>query len=124
MAQEQTHTVKGGVEMDRGTAEGHNGPGAEVPQSARESKTRGILRDAIRKVMEEIEHHEAEGKRHFQLAADLRKDLRESIRFLQEQGDIETRSNRSDATHQPLTEETNEKRKDSPSSKRKYRRRK
>jgi hypothetical protein len=49
-----------------------------------ESSTRGMLRDAIHKVMEEIEYHEREAKKHTQKAAELRKDLRESFAFLQE----------------------------------------
>ncbi len=52
-----------------------------------ESGARGMLRDAIEKVMKEIEHHEAEAKRHLQLAAQLRNDLRESIAFLRKQGE-------------------------------------
>jgi hypothetical protein len=49
-----------------------------------ESSTRGMLRDAIHKVMEEIEYHEREANKHTQKAAELRKDLRESFAFLQE----------------------------------------
>jgi hypothetical protein len=51
-----------------------------------ESSTRGILRDAIQKVMDKIEYHEREAKKHLEMAADLRKDLRESVAFLHEQG--------------------------------------
>jgi hypothetical protein len=58
-------------------------PAAEVQP---ESHARGILRQAIEKVMEEIEHHEEEAKKHSQQATQLRKDLRESIAFLQAQG--------------------------------------
>jgi hypothetical protein len=50
----------------------------------------GVLRDAIRKVMSEIEHHERAAKHHLEQAAGLRKALRESISFLQEQGDKRT----------------------------------
>jgi hypothetical protein len=48
---------------------------------------RGLLRDAIHKVMEEIEHHEREAKHHLEQAAQLRKALRESISFLHEEGE-------------------------------------
>jgi hypothetical protein len=53
-----------------------------------ESRTRGILRDAIHKVMEEIEHHEREARDHLKQAEALRKDLHESLAFLLEQGKI------------------------------------
>ncbi len=46
----------------------------------------GVLRDAIQKVTEEIEHHEREAKRHSQQAKDLRAELRESFSFLLGQG--------------------------------------
>jgi len=49
-----------------------------------ESSTKGMLRDVIHKVMEEIEHHEREAKKHTQKAAELRRDLRESFAFVQE----------------------------------------
>jgi hypothetical protein len=49
-----------------------------------ESSTKGLLRDAIQKVMEEIDYHEREAKRHLQQAEALRKDLRESFSFLEE----------------------------------------
>jgi hypothetical protein len=43
-----------------------------------------MLREAIQKVMEEIEFHEREAKHHLQLADELRNDLRDSFAFLQE----------------------------------------
>jgi hypothetical protein len=49
-----------------------------------ESSTKGMLRDVIHKVMEEIEHHEREAKKHTQKAGELRRDLRESFAFVQE----------------------------------------
>src|SRR5437762_492413 len=49
----------------------------------------GVLREAIKKVMEEIEHHEREAKRHSQQAKDLRKELRESFSYLLEKGEKE-----------------------------------
>ena len=49
-----------------------------------ESSTKGMLRDAIQKVMDEIEFHESEAKKHLQQAQSLRKDLRDSFSFLQE----------------------------------------
>ncbi len=52
-----------------------------------EGGSRGMLRGAIQKVMEEIEHHERQARHHLQQAAELRKALRESISFLQEQGE-------------------------------------
>lgn len=54
--------------------------------SAADSGTRAVLRDAIQKVMDEIQHHEREAKRHLQQAQDLRKELRESVAFLQAGG--------------------------------------
>jgi hypothetical protein len=60
---------------------------SEHPQERGVSSAKGLLQEAIRKVMEEIEHHENEAKKHLQQAAELRKDLRESIAFLQEQGE-------------------------------------
>ena len=60
---------------------------SEHNQEQRAVGAKGILQEAIRKVMEEIEHHENEAKKHLQQAAQLRKDLRESIAFLQEQGE-------------------------------------
>ena len=61
--------------------------GSEAAEGPQESKAKGILRDAIRRVMEDIERHEDAAKRHLQQAADLRKDLRDSIAFLQKQGE-------------------------------------
>jgi hypothetical protein len=58
-----------------------------VAAGQQESRTRGILREAIRKVMEEIEYHEKEAQQHLQQAAQLRKDLRDSLAFLQKQGE-------------------------------------
>src|SRR5262249_6139238 len=49
-----------------------------------ESSTKGMLREAIQKVMAEIEFHEQEANKHLQQAEALRKDLRESFAFLQE----------------------------------------
>jgi hypothetical protein len=44
-----------------------------------------MLRKAIQNVMGEIDYHEVEAQKHLQQAADLRKELRDSLRFLQEQ---------------------------------------
>jgi hypothetical protein len=44
-----------------------------------------MLREAIQKVMEEIAHHERAAKKHTQMAAALRKDLRDTFAFLQGQ---------------------------------------
>jgi hypothetical protein len=52
-----------------------------------ETNAKGMLRDAIHKVMEEIELHEREAKRHLQLADTLRKELRDSVKFMIEQKD-------------------------------------
>src|SRR6266404_3817656 len=57
-------------------------PTNDPPQD--ESSTKGMLRDVIHKVMEEIEHHEREAKKHTQKAAELRRDLRESFAFVQD----------------------------------------
>jgi hypothetical protein len=64
---------------------------AEVPappaaaEAGPESSTGRILREAIQKVMEQISHHEREAKKHLRQADQLRKDLRESFSFLQDQ---------------------------------------
>lgn len=47
----------------------------------------GVLREAIQKVVEEIEQHEREAKKHAQQARDLRSELRESFSYLLEQGE-------------------------------------
>jgi hypothetical protein len=62
-------------------------PEAEPKNTQPESEARALLRDAIAKVMREIEHHEAEAQRHAQQAATLRKELRESIAYLRKQGE-------------------------------------
>jgi hypothetical protein len=49
-----------------------------------EGGAKGMLRDAITKVMEEITHHEKEARRHVKQAEALKRDLRESFAFLQE----------------------------------------
>jgi hypothetical protein len=49
-----------------------------------ESGTKGMLRNAIQKVMDEVAFHEREAKKHLQMAEELRKDLRGSFAFLQE----------------------------------------
>jgi hypothetical protein len=51
-----------------------------------DSPTKGMLREAIQKVLEEIAHHETEAKKHLQQAQELRKDLRDSFSFLQDRG--------------------------------------
>ena len=64
------------------------------------SATRGMLRDAIQKVVTEIAFHESEASKHLKQAADLRKDLRESFAFVQDRGD-QTKANRTVAAGQP-----------------------
>ena len=66
----------------------HSGGESAAP----ESKARGMLRDVIHRVMQEIEHHETEARRHLQQAAELRKDLRDSIAFLQAEGEKRPRT--------------------------------
>jgi hypothetical protein len=65
-------------------------PKADAPVAAEteppESPTRGMLRDAIQKVMDQIAHHEKEAEKHLQMAAALRKELRESVAFLRAGG--------------------------------------
>src|SRR5262249_33805699 len=56
-----------------------------VAEPPPESGTKGMLREAIQKVMKEIEFHEEEAKRHLQQAEFLRKELRDSFSFLQDQ---------------------------------------
>ena len=64
-----------------------SGDASENEDAGPESKASGMLRDVIHKVMEEIEHHESEARRHLQQAAELRRDLRESLAFLQTEGE-------------------------------------
>ncbi len=62
-------------------------PGAAAPpEEQAESSAKGVLREAIQKVMTEIAYHEREAQRHLQQAEELRKDLRESFAFMLEQG--------------------------------------
>jgi hypothetical protein len=63
--------------------EGNEGP---APAGAADQGASGVLRDAIRHVLDEIEHHEREAKKHLQKARDLRKELRDSFAFVFEQG--------------------------------------
>jgi hypothetical protein len=68
------------------TTEGHETPAqTAVPAEQRESRTREMLREAIQNVMREIAYHEDDAQKHLQQAAELRRELRDSLRFLQEQ---------------------------------------
>ncbi len=69
-------------------------PTNDPPQD--ESSTKGMLRDVIHKVMEEIEHHEREAKKHTQKAAELRRELRESFAFVQEAKKSDARPGKAD----------------------------
>jgi hypothetical protein len=85
---------------------GTNQSAPEMPAGHEKSGAKGILREAIQKVMEEIEHHEREARHHLEQAAELRKALRESISFLHEEGEKKTpiairRGGRSDKTDRP-----------------------
>jgi hypothetical protein len=60
-------------------------PGTDEIQQ--DSSAKGILREAIQKVMKEISYHEREAEKHMQQAKALRKDLRDSFAFLQERQD-------------------------------------
>jgi len=65
-----------------------HGPAAAHPprrEEERESPAKGMLKEAITKVMEEIEFHEREAHKHRQQAEALKRDLRESFAFMQEQ---------------------------------------
>ena len=57
-----------------------------LPDAMLERGAKGILREAIQKVMKQIAHHEKEARKHLQQAQELRKDLSESFEFLQERG--------------------------------------
>jgi hypothetical protein len=89
MADEYTSSRVGGDSFgseslgtkEQGTAASH-----KPATPADESIARGVLRDAITKVMEEIQLHEREARRHLKLAEVLKRDLRESFAFLQERG--------------------------------------
>ena len=69
--------------FDAGTSQAES----EAVTGHGESGARGVLREAILKVMEEIEHHEREAKHHIEQAAELRKALRESVSFLHGEGE-------------------------------------
>ena len=88
---------------------GSNQTAHAVAAGHEEGGARGILREAIQKVMHEIEHHEKEARHHLQQAAELRKALRESISFLNEQGEKKptaiARTGRSDKAGGPVAEE-------------------
>jgi hypothetical protein len=73
------------VEAVKERADGSTSPASTEREP--ESETGRLLREAIQKVMEQINLHEREAKKHLQQAAELRKDLRESIAFLAEQGE-------------------------------------
>lgn len=66
--------------------ETHSG-GAGAPHSATapDHTVRGVLQGAIQKVMEEIDRHEQQAKRHLQQAEDLRKELLEGIRIVKQE---------------------------------------
>jgi hypothetical protein len=105
---------------DHGEREGR--PGMPRPE-APESRTRGILREAIHKVMEEIEHHEREAREHLKQAEALRKDLRESVAFLLEQGKVKqmagaaaalARNTEANAEDQPREAPTSKRRRGRP----------
>jgi hypothetical protein len=64
---------------------GHDVRAQSAADEHMESRTREMLRKAIENVMSEIDYHEVEAQKHLQQAAELRKELRDSLRFLQEQ---------------------------------------
>jgi hypothetical protein len=64
-------------------------PQPNVNKGQDDSSAKGMLRQAIQKVMEQIEFHEREAKKHLQQAKALRKDLRDSFAFLQERKEDE-----------------------------------
>jgi hypothetical protein len=71
-----------------GSADGNTDQTVAAAAAGHEQgSARGILRGAIQKVMEEIEHHERQARHHLQQAAELRKALKDSISFLHEQGE-------------------------------------
>ncbi len=70
------------------SAEAESPPSLSETSAGLEGGTRAVLRDAIQKVMDEIEHHEREAKRHLQQAQDLRRELRDSVAFLQAGGQV------------------------------------
>jgi uncharacterized membrane-anchored protein YhcB (DUF1043 family) len=80
-AAEPTETA---AEAGPGTA-GHDAPAQPAADAHLESRTREMLRKAIQNVMGEIDYHEMEAQKHLQQAAELREELRDSLRFLQEQ---------------------------------------
>src|SRR6266700_275895 len=86
-----------------------------------ESSTKGMLRDVIHKVMEEIEHHEREAKKHTQKAAELRRDLRESFAFVQDKK-IDVRPAKSEEIRPEKATEPNPKTKakDAPADEKAY----
>ncbi len=59
---------------------------------AAEGTVRGVLQEAIQKVMAEIEHHEQEAKRHLQQAEDLRRELQEGFRIVKQEARASARA--------------------------------
>src|SRR5438105_420586 len=72
---EESHLPVGGT---------HGKSTAETPTEL-ETTVRGILRDAIQKLMNEVEHHEQAAKRHLQQADDLRKELQDSFKIVKQE---------------------------------------
>ena len=59
-------------------------PAAQTP-GAPEATVRGILQEAIQKIMDEIGHHEQEARRHLQLAEALRQELQEGFKIARQE---------------------------------------
>ncbi len=86
-------------------AEAPNPPPSMEAEPEAESDTGRMLREAINKVMAQINHHQREAKKHLQRAEELRKDLRESFAFLQDQKSKEKPGATDKKTVGPVTKE-------------------
>lgn len=77
---------KGPTAEDRPQANGRDDAAPPAAEEQAASKTQQMLHDAVHKVMEEIEYHEGQARRHLQQAAELKKGLKDSIALLQRAG--------------------------------------
>jgi len=85
-AETRSETHSSGTEGHHRTEGQDAAAGSEPGEGPQEGKASGLLREAIQKVMREIEHHEHEAQKHHHQAQTLRKELRESLAFLRAEG--------------------------------------
>jgi type I site-specific restriction endonuclease len=73
------------VSADSKPASSENSASQPAAAEPRETGTGRILREAIHRVMDEIEHHKKEAQKHLQQVEELKRDLRESFACFPEQ---------------------------------------